>query len=116
MVKPQEDKTGNKIKYTGTRDLNAVPTKNRLGILPTSRASRVGQLVEFARPAPSRARPVLDMNAYKAETSRRSRRSDSSKASRAGLRQTAVGLIWYNPDVSGDVRRFRRHRDVDLGT
>src|SRR5437667_2728885 len=51
MVKPWEDKTGNKVQYEGTRDLNAVLSTRVQGGNPPDLAGLPGpgQMAEFAK-------------------------------------------------------------------
>jgi alpha-glucoside transport system substrate-binding protein len=70
MVKPWEDRTGNKVKFTGTRDINAVlATGVASGILPDAAGlPGPGQMAEFARAGALKPLDgVLDMATYNAE-------------------------------------------------
>ena len=51
MVKPWEDQTGNKVKYTGTRDINTVLTTGvASGVLPDlAGLPGPGQMAEYAK-------------------------------------------------------------------
>ena len=104
MVAPWEQRTGNKIKYTGTRDLNAVLTTGvASGILPDlAGLPGPGQLVEFAKAgALKELDTVLDVNAYKADTSQAvaSIGVVDGKTYGVFIKTAVKGLIWFNPDV-----------------
>jgi alpha-glucoside transport system substrate-binding protein len=122
MVAPWEQKTGNKVKYTGTRDLNAVLTTGvASGILPDlAGLPGPGQLVEFAKGgALKELDSILDMNAYKAETSQAvaSIGNVDGKTYGVFIKTAVKGLIWFNPDVysGGTPADFAATADVDLG-
>lgn len=103
MVKPWEDQTGNKVKYTGTRDLNAVLTTGvASGILPDlAGLPGPGQLLEFA--ASGALKPldgVLDMNSYNAETAQPVAalgKGTDGQTYGVFIKTAVKGLIWFNP-------------------
>jgi alpha-glucoside transport system substrate-binding protein len=104
MVAPWETKTGNKVKYTGTRDLNAVLTTGvASGILPDlAGLPGPGQLVEFAKAgALKQLDSVLDTNTYNSETSAAvaSIGVVDGKTYGVFIKTAVKGLIWYNPEV-----------------
>ena len=71
MVKPWEDQTGNKVKYTGTRDINAVLTTGvASGILPDlAGLPGPGQMREYAQAGALKPlNDVLDMITYTGQT------------------------------------------------
>ena len=84
MVKPFEAPTGVTVKYTGTRDINAVLTTGvASGILPDlAGLPGPGQMAEFAKAGALKPLDdVLDIAAYKADTRLASWRSARSTAS-----------------------------------
>lgn len=104
MVKPFEDKTGIKVEYTGTRDLNAVLTTGvQSGILPDlAGLPGPGQMAEFAKAgALIDLATVLDVNTYKAETSPAFVDLGTVDGKLVGvfIKSAVKGLIWYNPKV-----------------
>jgi alpha-glucoside transport system substrate-binding protein len=104
MVKPFEDETGIKVEYTGTRDLNAVLTTGvASGILPDlAGLPGPGQMREFAaRGALKPLDDVLDVEAYKSETSPGFVELGSVDGQVVGvfIKAAVKGLIWYNPNV-----------------
>jgi alpha-glucoside transport system substrate-binding protein len=104
MVKPFEDRTGIKVQYTGTRDLNAVLTTGvASGILPDlAGLPGPGQMAEFARAGKLvDLSTVLDVNTYKAETAPALVDLGTVDGKLVGVFiKTAVkGLIWYDPKV-----------------
>src|SRR5262245_18243795 len=110
MVKPFEDKTGVKVQYEGTRDLNAVLTARVEGGNPPDLAGLPGpgQMAQFARAGKLKdLGSVLDMAALKDQYS-----DDWLKLAQVDGKQTGIfikaavkGPIWYNaktfPQVSG---------------
>jgi alpha-glucoside transport system substrate-binding protein len=71
MVAPWEAQTGNKVKYTGTRDINTVLTTGvASGVLPDlAGLPGPGQMTEFAKSGALKPLDgVLDVATYKAET------------------------------------------------
>lgn len=104
MVKPFEDATGVKVEYTGTRDINAVLTTGvDSGILPdVAGLPGPGQMKEyFARGALQPLDDVLDVAAYKSETSPGLVELGSVDGQVIGvfIKAAVKGLIWYNPTV-----------------
>src|SRR6266542_1742200 len=104
MVKPWEDQTGNKVKYTATRDLNAVLTTGvASGVLPDMAGlSGPGQLIEFAKGGSLKPLDdTLDMATYKSETIAPLLNLGvvDGKLSGVFIKAAVKGLIWYSPKV-----------------
>lgn len=104
MVKPWEERTGNTVKYTGTRDLNAVlSTGVASGILPDlAGLPGPGQLVEWAKQGALKPLDdVLDIAKYKEETSPAfvDLGTVDGKVYGVFIKSALKGLIWYNPKV-----------------
>src|SRR5262252_4474783 len=71
MVKPWEDQTGAKVKYTGTRDINTVLTTGvASGVLPDlAGLPGPGQMAEYAKSGSLVALDdVLDLPTYQKDT------------------------------------------------
>ncbi len=105
MVKPWEDQTGAKVKYTGTRDLNAVLTTGTAsGVLPDlAGLPGPGQLQEFA--AGGSLKPlndVLDIDTYKNETAPALVDLGTANDQIYGvfIKAAVKGLMWYNPKTA----------------
>lgn len=109
MVKPWEDQTGNKVKYTGTRDINTVLTTGvASGVLPDlAGLPGPGQMAEFVKAGALKPLDgVLDVATYKAETAPAlvALGTVDNKLSGVFIKAAVKGLIWYNPklhDYSG---------------
>jgi alpha-glucoside transport system substrate-binding protein len=104
MVKPWEDQTGNKVKYTGTRDLNAVLTTGvASGVLPDlAGLPGPGQLQEFAKGGSLKPLDdTLDMATYKNETAKAlvDLGTVDGKAYGVFIKSAVKGLIWYSPKL-----------------
>ncbi len=104
MVKPWEDRTGNTVKYTGTRDINAVLTTGvASGILPDlAGLPGPGQMVEWGKSGALKPLDdVLDMETYRAETSPAfvDLGTVDGKVIGVFIKSALKGLIWYNPNV-----------------
>lgn len=104
MVKPWEDQTGNKVKYTGTRDLNAVLTTGvASGVLPDMAGlPGPGQLVEFAKGGSLKPLDdTLDMATYKGETAKAlvDLGTVDGKTYGVFIKSAVKGLIWYSPKL-----------------
>jgi len=104
MVKPWETSTGNTVKYTGTRDLNAVLTTGvASGVLPDlAGLPGPGQMVEFAKGGSLKPLDdVLDIAKYKEETAPAlvDLGTVDGKISGVFIKAAVKGLIWYNPKV-----------------
>jgi alpha-glucoside transport system substrate-binding protein len=102
MVKPWEDKTGNKIKYTGSRGLGAyLTTAVQSGTLPDlAGLPGPGEMAEFAKGGSLKPLDdVLDVATYKAETSPAfvSLGTVDGKIIGVFIKSALKGLIWYNP-------------------
>jgi alpha-glucoside transport system substrate-binding protein len=108
MVKPWEDDTGNTVKYTGTRDLNAVLTTGvASGILPDlAGLPGPGQMVEYARAGALKPLDdVLDIATYTSETAPAFVELGTVDGAIHGvfIKSALKGLVWYNPaNFSGD--------------
>ena len=100
MVKPWEDQTGAKVKYTGTRDLNTVLTTGvASGVLPDlAGLPGPGQMTQWADSLVDLS-SVLDVNTYKSETAAPLVQLGTVNGKMVGVFiKTAVkGLIWYSP-------------------
>jgi len=104
MVKPWEDQTGNKVKYTGTRDINTVLAAGvGSGVLPDlAGLPGPGQMAEYA--AAGALKPldsVLDAATYKSETAKAlvDLGTVDGKLTGVFIKAAVKGLIWYNPTV-----------------
>jgi alpha-glucoside transport system substrate-binding protein len=104
MVKPWEDATGATMKYTGTRDLNAVLTTGTAsGVLPDiAGLPGPGQLQEFA--TGGSLKPLddaLDIATYKDETAPAlvDLGTVNDKIYGVFIKAAVKGLMWYNPSV-----------------
>jgi alpha-glucoside transport system substrate-binding protein len=100
MVKPWEDQTGAKVKYTGTRDLNTVLTTGvASGVLPDlAGLPGPGQMTEWADSLIDLG-GVLDAATYTSETAAPLVQLGTVNGKLVGVFiKTAVkGLIWYSP-------------------
>ena len=101
MVKPWEEKTGNKVKYTGSRGLGAyLTTAVASGTLPDlAGLPGPGEMKEFAtggslKPLDS----VLDLNTYKADTvpALVDLGTVDGKIVAVFIKTSVKGFIWYN--------------------
>jgi alpha-glucoside transport system substrate-binding protein len=104
MVAPWETQTGNKVKYTGTRDINTVLTTGvASGVLPDlAGLPGPGQMNEFAKSGALKPLDgVLDVATYKAETAPAlvALGTVDSKLSGVFIKAAVKGLIWYNPKL-----------------
>jgi alpha-glucoside transport system substrate-binding protein len=104
MVKPWEDQTGNKVKYTGTRDINTVLTTGvASGVLPDlAGLPGPGQMAEFVKAnALKPLDSVLDVATYKSETAPALVQLGTvdGKLSGVFIKAAVKGLIWYNPKL-----------------
>jgi alpha-glucoside transport system substrate-binding protein len=108
MVKPWEDETGNKVSYTGTRDLNAVLTTGvASGILPDlAGLPGPGQMIEYANAGALKPlEDVLDIETYRSETAPAFVELGTVNDAIHGvfIKSALKGLIWYNPaNFTGD--------------
>jgi alpha-glucoside transport system substrate-binding protein len=101
MVKPWEDRTGNKVKYTGSRGLGAyLTTAVASGTLPDlAGLPGPGEMAQFA--AGGSLKPldsVLDLNTYKAETvpALVDLGTIDGKVQAVFIKLSVKGFIWYN--------------------
>jgi alpha-glucoside transport system substrate-binding protein len=104
MVKPWEDQTGNKVKYTGTRDINTVLTTGvASGVLPDlAGLPGPGQMAEFSKAGALKPLDsVLDVATYKSETAPAlvALGTVDGKLSGVFIKAAVKGLIWYNPKL-----------------
>ena len=104
MVAPWEQQTGNTVKYTGTRDLNAVLTTGvASGVLPDlAGLPGPGQMADFA--AAGALKPldgVLDVAQYKADTAPAlvELGTIDGKIQGVFIKAAVKGLIWYSPKL-----------------
>jgi alpha-glucoside transport system substrate-binding protein len=105
MVKPWEDQTGNKVEYTGTRDLDAVlATGIASGLTPdVAGIPGPGAMVDYY--AAGGLKPlddVLDTATYKADTAEglvKLGTASDGKIIGIFIKADIKGLIWYNKDV-----------------
>lgn len=101
MVKPFEDRTGIKVQYTGTRDLNAVLTTRVQGGNPPDTAglpgpgqmadlAKAGKLVDLST--------VLDMTAMRAQYADDWLKLGQVEGKQVGvfIKSAMKGLVWYN--------------------
>jgi alpha-glucoside transport system substrate-binding protein len=101
MVKPWEDRTGNTVKYTGSRGLGAyLTTATASGTLPDlAGLPGPGEMAQFARGGSLKPLDdVLDMNAYKADTVKAlvDLGSVDGKVYGVFMKLSVKGFIWYN--------------------
>jgi alpha-glucoside transport system substrate-binding protein len=104
MVKPWEDQTGNKVKYTGTRDINTVLTTGvASNVLPDlAGLPGPGQMAEFVKAGALKPLDsVLDVATYKSETAPAlvALGTVDGKLSGVFIKAAVKGLIWYNPKL-----------------
>jgi alpha-glucoside transport system substrate-binding protein len=104
MVAPWEAQTGNKVKYTGTRDINTVLTTGvASGVLPDlAGLPGPGQMNEFAKSGALKPLDaVLDVATYKAETAPAlvTLGTVDGKLSGVFIKAAVKGLIWYSPKL-----------------
>jgi alpha-glucoside transport system substrate-binding protein len=102
MVAPWEKETGNTVKYTGTRDINAILTTGvASGVLPDlAGLPGPGQMVEFAKGGSLKPLDdVLDIAKYKEETAPAlvALGTVDGKISGVFIKAAVKGLIWYSP-------------------
>ncbi len=105
MVAPWEQQTGNKVKYTGTRDINTVLTTGvASGVLPDlAGLPGPGQMAEYAKSGALKPLDsVLDVNTYTSETAPTLTalgKGQDGKTYGVFIKAAVKGLIWYNPSV-----------------
>jgi alpha-glucoside transport system substrate-binding protein len=104
MVKPWEDSTGAKVKYTGTRDINTVLTTGvASGVLPDlAGLPGPGQMAEYAQAsALVPLDDVLDIATYNADTAPALSALGKSQGKYYGvfIKAAVKGLIWYSPKL-----------------
>jgi alpha-glucoside transport system substrate-binding protein len=101
MVKPWETKTGNKVKYTGSRGLGAyLTTAVASGTLPDlAGLPGPGEMIEFAKGGSLKPLDgVLDLNTYKADTVEAlvDLGTVDGKIAAVFIKLSVKGFIWYN--------------------
>jgi len=104
MVAPWEQKTGAKVKYTGTRDINTVLTTGvASGVLPDlAGLPGPGQMADYAKAGKLVALDdVLDVQTYQSETAPALVDLGKSDGKVYGvfIKAAVKGLIWYNSKV-----------------
>jgi alpha-glucoside transport system substrate-binding protein len=104
MVAPWEQKTGAKVKYTGTRDINTVLTTGvASGVLPDlAGLPGPGQMAEYAQAGKLVALDdVLDIQTYQSETAPALVKLGQSDGKVFGvfIKAAVKGLIWYSPKL-----------------
>jgi alpha-glucoside transport system substrate-binding protein len=102
MVKPWEDQTGAKVKYTGTRDINTVLTTGvASGVLPDlAGLPGPGQMAEYAKAGSLvPLDDVLDQQTYQRDTAPAlvNLGKTDGKVYGVFIKAAIKGLIWYNP-------------------
>jgi alpha-glucoside transport system substrate-binding protein len=102
MVKPFEDRTGVKVEYEGTRDLNAVLTTRVQGNNPPDVAGLPGpgQMAEFGRAGKLiELSSVLDLNAMRDQYAEDWIKLGQVDGKQYGIfiKAAVKGLIWYDP-------------------
>jgi alpha-glucoside transport system substrate-binding protein len=102
MVRPWEERTGARVRYTGTRDLTTVLTVGvASGVLPDlAGLPGPGQMAEWADSLVDLG-TVIDVETYRAETAAPLVELGTVDGRLIGaFMKTAIkGLIWYNPTV-----------------
>jgi alpha-glucoside transport system substrate-binding protein len=101
MVKPWETKTGNKVKYTGSRGLGAyLTTAVESGTLPDlAGLPGPGEMAQFAKRGSLKPLDsVLDLATYKADTvpALVELGSQDGKVVAVFIKSSVKGFIWYN--------------------
>jgi alpha-glucoside transport system substrate-binding protein len=104
MVEPWEQRTGAKVKYTGTRDINTVLTTGvASGVLPDlAGLPGPGQMAEYAQAGKLIALDdVLDLPTYQNETvpALADLGKTDGKVYGVFIKAAIKGLIWYNPKL-----------------
>jgi alpha-glucoside transport system substrate-binding protein len=104
MVKPWEDETGAKVKYTGTRDINTILTTGvSSGVLPDlAGLPGPGQMAEYAQAGALKPLDdVLDLSTYTSETSPGLVKLGQTGGKTYGvfIKAAIKGLIWYSPKL-----------------
>jgi alpha-glucoside transport system substrate-binding protein len=104
MVKPWEQQTGAKVKYTGTRDINTVLTTGvASGVLPDlAGLPGPGQMAEYAQAGALKPlNDVLDLATYEADTAPALVELSKVEGQVHGvfIKAAIKGLIWYSPKL-----------------
>jgi alpha-glucoside transport system substrate-binding protein len=105
MVAPWEQKTGAKVSYTGTRDINTIlATGVASGVLPDlAGLPGPGQMNEYYKAGALKTLDdVLDLDAYKADTAKALVDLGTTSDGKIGgvfIKAAVKGLIWYNPKL-----------------
>jgi alpha-glucoside transport system substrate-binding protein len=109
MAKPWEDRTGNKIDYTGSRDLNALLTTRLQAGNPPDLAGLPGpgQMIEFAKRGQlAPLETAVDMSTMNDQYGKDWIRLGTINGHLVGIFiKTAIkGLIWYDPKTASAAR------------
>jgi alpha-glucoside transport system substrate-binding protein len=101
MVKPWEDRTGAKVKYTGTRDINTILTTGvASGVLPDlAGLPGPGQLAEYAKAGKLLSLDdTLDIKTYESDTAPAlvNLGKTDGKVYGVFIKAAIKGLMWYN--------------------
>lgn len=104
MVQPWEAETGNTVKYTGTRDLNAVLTTGvASGVLPDlAGLPGPGPMADFAKAGALKSLDdALDKATYTSETAPALVKLGTVDGKLTGvfIKAAVKGLIWYSPKL-----------------
>jgi alpha-glucoside transport system substrate-binding protein len=104
MVKPWEQQTGATVKYTGTRDINAILTTGvASGVLPDlAGLPGPGQMAEYAKAGALKPLDgVLDLPTYQANTAPALVELGKTDGQVYGvfIKAAIKGLIWYSPKL-----------------
>jgi alpha-glucoside transport system substrate-binding protein len=97
VLKPFTDKTGVKINYTATRDINAV-LSNTASLPDIAGIPGPGKMIELAQAGTLKPLDDLfDTNAYRQDTPGASALQVDGKQYAEFFKGSIKGLIWYNP-------------------
>jgi len=105
MVAPWEQKTGAKVSYTGTRDINTIlATGVASGVLPDlAGLPGPGQMNEYYKAGALKTLDsTLDLNAYKTNTAPALVQLGTTTDGKIGgvfIKAAVKGLIWYSPKL-----------------
>jgi alpha-glucoside transport system substrate-binding protein len=99
VLKPFTDKTGIKVNYTATRDINAV-LSNTAQLPDIAGIPGPGKMVELATAGTLKPLDdVFDANAYRTDTPGASALEVDGKQYAEFFKGSIKGLIWYDPKV-----------------
>jgi len=105
MVAPWEQKTGAKVSYTGTRDINTIlATGVASGVLPDlAGLPGPGQMQEYYKAGALKPLDTaIDLNAYKTNTAKALVDLGTTPDGKIGgifIKAAVKGLIWYSPKL-----------------